>query len=131
MNAAEGVGVLFVTAALSLGVHGTAAAAWSCPVPCAALARLLHQPVGLRLPEETGLGPSPDKSLWSSAPPCLHLTWPRVTQLLAGRAPSPWAAEQPCSVQFISSFLSKKIKILIVWGRTSLDSVAGTPAIDV
>lgn len=50
-------------------------------------------------------------------------------------SPSPLAAEQPCSLQLISAFLSKLLKfqfsLLPAWGRTSLDSVAGTPAIDI
>lgn len=50
-------------------------------------------------------------------------------------SPSPLAAEQPCSLQLISAFLSKSLKfqfsLLPAWGRTSLDSVAGTPAIDI
>lgn len=48
---------------------------------------------------------------------------------------SPWAPEQPCSIRFISAFLSKWLKfqfsLLLVWGRTCPDSAAGAPAIDV
>lgn len=71
MDAVEGAGVLFVMAALPLGVHRMAAAAQPCLVPCAALAWLLHQQLGLWIP------PAPfllaDKWPGSPGAPRLHI----------------------------------------------------------